>query len=424
MKLAFYFAKRYFFSKKSVHAINIISAISVVGVLVSSASLIAILSFYNGLENLILSMFSSVASEIRIEPVRGKVFDPEDPRIVNLASHPAIATLEPVLEEKVLLQVGDNQFIGRLKGVADSYTQLWKTDSLLYHGDFRLWDTPPPPAPSEFSGTANQQDPLVPLAVIGQAVSQSLRVTQRLEHDPLRVFSPRKGVINAVNPADEFIARDISISGIMGGHEEINDLVIVPLHFARDVLSEYQGVSAIEINLQDTRQLGHFYAMAKEQLGPDFAVLSREEQNPTLYKVIRSEKWAIFAILTFTGFIAVLNIIGSLTMLVIDKRKDIAVLKGLGADKRLISRIFFFEGMLISLIGSVAGLVLGLVVCLSQIHFGWLKFGPAESMIVDVYPVAMRASDFLLVFVTVFSVSLFVSYLASRLSVRQNERLS
>lgn len=406
MRLAFYFAKRYFFSKKSVHAINIISAISVVGVLVSSASLIAILSFYNGLEKLILSMFSSVASEIRIEPSRGKVFDPDDDRIVMLSADPSVASFQPVLEEKVLLQVGDRQFIARLKGVEDSFQEIWQTDSLLYHGDFRLGDAE------------------APLAVIGQGVNQALRIAYREDSPSLRVFSPRKGVVNAINPAEEFVVRDITVSGVMGGHEEINDQVVVPLSFAREVLSEYDGISAIEINVRDTNQLERFYKELKASLGPDFLVLSREEQNPTLYKIIRSEKWAIFAILTFTGFIALLNIIGSLTMLVIDKRKDISVLKGLGASERLISGIFFLEGMLISLIGSIAGLLIGLLVCLSQLRFGWLKFGQAESMIVDVYPVDIRATDFVLVFATVFSVSLLVSYLASRLSLRQNERLS
>src|SRR5690606_5441512 len=406
MRLALYFAKRYFFSKKSVHAINIITAISVVGVLVSSASLIAILSFYNGLEKLILSMFSSVASEIRIEPTLGKVFDPEDERLVTLAADPAIKSFHSVLEEKVLLQVGDRQFIARLKGVDESFEEVWRTDSLLYHGNFKLVDQE------------------TPFAVVGQGVNHALRVVQRETDPSIRVFSPKKGVVNALNPADEFVIRDIDVSGVMGGHEEINDLVIVPLPFAREVLSEYDGVSAIEINVRDPQRLERFHATLKTTLGPDFRVLSREEQNPTLYKIIRSEKWAIFAILTFTGFIAVLNIIGSLTMLVIDKRKDISVLKGLGASRGLISQIFFLEGMMISLIGSVSGLLLGFLVCLSQIQFGWLKFGQAESMVVDVYPVDLRVTDFVLVFATVFSVSLLISYLASRLSVRQYERLS
>ncbi|HLW50422.1 MAG TPA: FtsX-like permease family protein [Sphingobacteriaceae bacterium] len=407
MKLAYYFAKRYFFSRKSIHAINIISGISMIGVLVSSASLIAILSFYNGLENLLLSMFSSVASEIRIEPARGKVFDPEaHEQLMQWADAPQIASFEPVLQEKVLLQYGDRQFIAQLKGVEESFTKSWETDSLLYHGDFRIHE--------------HGMD----YAVIGQGVDRALRVSLMDEHQPITLFSPRKGAVGAINPAEEFNVQYIAASGVMGGHEEINDLVIVPLSFARDVLGEYEGISAIEINVKDSRQWKQIYSKLKTELGPELNVLSREEQNPTLYKIIRSEKWAIFAILTFTGFIAVLNIIGSLTMLVIDKRKDIAVLKGMGADHRLVSQIFFIEGMMIALIGCLSGLLLGFLVSYSQLRYGWLKFSQPENIVVDTYPVDIRASDFLLVFLTVFVVSLLVSWLASRLSIRQNERLS
>lgn len=407
MKLAYYFAKRYFFSKKSINAIHIISGISMVGVLVSSASLIAILSFYNGLENLLLSMFSSVASEIRIEPAKGKVFQPESyEALVKWSQDDRIASFEPVLQEKVLLQYGDNQFIAQLKGVEETFTKTWETDSILYNGDFKI---------REYGKD---------YAVIGQAVDRALQVSLVDKLEPITVFSPRKGAVNSLNPAEEFNVQYISPSGVMGGHDEINDLIIVPLSFARDVLGEYDGVSAIEINIKPHKDVKTVYKRLKEELSPELLVLSREEQNPTLYKIIRSEKWAIFAILTFTGFIAVLNIIGSLTMLVIDKRKDIAVLKGMGADNRLISRIFFIEGMMIALIGSISGLAIGFLISYSQQRYGWLKFSQADQVVVDTYPVDIRATDFVLVFLTVFVVSLLVSWLASRLSIRQTERLS
>lgn len=407
MKLAFYFARRYFFSKKSIHAINIISGISMVGVLVSSASLIAILSFYNGLEKLILSMYSAVAPEILIEPSSGKLFDLEDyDELTRWASHPDIRSFHPILEEKVLVQSGEHRFIARLRGVEEAYLADWKADSLLFHGAFKI------------------QEQGVDYALIGLGVDRSLGVSLLDEQDPLTIYSPRKGVTNSLNPAEEFTMQTIVASGVMGGHEELNDLILTPISFARDVFSEYSGVSAIEVNTSSPNQVKPVYKQLQQDLSPDLVVLSREEQNPTLYKIIRSEKWAIFAILTFTGLIAVLNIIGSLTMLVIDKRKDIAVLKGMGADHGLISRIFFLEGMMISMIGCVAGLMLGLLVSYSQQKFGWLKFSQAENMVVDVYPVDIRYSDVVLVFFTVTLVSLLVSYLASRLSVRQNERLS
>ncbi|HZH54501.1 MAG TPA: FtsX-like permease family protein, partial [Sphingobacteriaceae bacterium] len=360
MKLAFYFAKRYFFSKKSIHAINIISGISVIGVLVSSAALITILSFYNGLEKLILSMYSSVAPELLVEPSRGKLFDPEShDKLWEWADHPEVASFQPVLEEKVLVQYGNFRFIARLKGVGDRYLETWLADSMLFHGDFVIRD--------------QGRD----LAVIGHAVDRSLGVSLMDQQAPLELFSPRKGVSVRANPAEEFNVQTIVASGVMGGHEEINDLMVVPMDFARDLFGEYVGISAIEINLKPGTKSSTIHQELKTALGPNLNVLNREEQNPTLYKIIRSEKWAIFAILTFTGFIAVLNIIGSLTMLVIDKRKDIAVLKGMGANDRLISRIFFLEGMMISMIGCVTGLLIGLAVSYSQERFGWLKFSQA-----------------------------------------------
>ncbi len=407
MKLAFYFAKRYFFSKKSINAINIISAISMVGVMVSSASLIAILSFYNGLENLLLSMFSSVASEIRVEPARGKVFKLADyPSLQKWSEDPKIASFEPVLQENVLLQYGENQVIAQLKGVEESFTQHWATDSILYHGDFKIRE--------------NGLD----YAVIGQGIDQALGVSVQNDQAPITLFSPRKGRVNSLNPAEEFNVQYISPSGIMGGHEEINDVMIAPLGFVRDVLSEYEGISAVEINVKDPKDVSTIYKSLQQTLGSELKILSREEQNPTLYKIIRSEKWAIFAILTFTGMIAVLNIIGSLTMLVIDKRKDIAVLKGMGAGSSLISRIFFMEGMMIALIGSVSGLIIGFLVSYSQLRFGWLKFSQSDQVIIETYPVDIRVMDFVLVFLTVFLVSMIISWMASRLSIRQQERLS
>ena len=407
MRLAYYFAKRYFFSKKSIHAINIISGISVIGVLVSSASLIAILSFYNGLEKLILSMYSSVASELLIEPVRGKIFDPEQyPQLQKWAEHPSIASFHPYLEEKVLVQNGENRFIARVKGVQDNYLDYWKADTLLFHGDFKIRE-------------AEQN-----FALIGQGVDHNLGVSLLDAQRPLTLFSPRKGVVNTINPAEEFNVQNIVASGVLGGHEEINDLILVPIDFARDVFGEYDGISAIELNLTSAGSPKQVYRQLKEELGNELQVLTREEQNPTLYKIIRSEKWAIFAILTFTGIIAVFNIIGSLTMLVIDKRKDISVLKGMGANNTLISRIFFLEGMMIAMIGCVSGLLIGLALSYSQQRYGWLKFSQAENLVVDAYPVDIRIMDVVLVFCTVTLVSIFVSYLASRLSIRQNEKLS
>ncbi len=407
MKLPLFFAKRYLFSKKSVNAINLISGISAVGVIVSSASLIAILSFYNGLETLILSMYSDVASEIRIEPAEGKFLYPQETAAFeDLASHQGIGTYQEVIEEKVLVEHDNSQVIATLKGVGDGYLELLKSDSSLFLPEFQL--------------SRNG----VPQAILGSGIDWSLGLSLSNNMERISVFAVRKGEAIPVNPAEEFNVRDIDVSGIIGNHEEFNDMILVPSDFARDVLDEYQGVSAIEINSRAGYSFNDLYTSLKQDLGSNFKVLSREEQNPTLYRIIRSEKWAIFSILTLTALIAILNIFGSLTMLVIDKKKDISVLKGLGAPPSLIRKIFFYQGMIIGVFGSLIGLLLGWLVCYSQVQWGWLKFSQAENMIVEAYPVDIRWQDFVLVFATILLVSTLISYFSSRLSVQQQTRLS
>src|SRR5690606_21432601 len=236
------------------------------------------------------------------------------------------------------------------------------------------------------------------------------------------VYSPRKGAAQSVNPADEFVIRSINPAGILKAQQQLDRLIIVPLDFAREVLSEYDQLSAIEIRCVPAADITAFQRRLTAFLGEGFMVKNRMQQSPLLYKMLNAEKWAVFFILTFVLIIAAFNIIGSLTMLVIDKRKDIAVLRSLGAGTVLIRRIFFTEGMMITLIGCLSGMLLGLLVCLLQQYTGFIGMG-AGDFIVDAYPVELRGGDFVTVFVTVLGISAFVSGLASRLSLRGGETL-
>ena len=406
MNIALYFAKRYLFSKKTVNAINIISGISVVGVLVSSASLIVILSFYNGLENLIFSMYSAFTPDLRIESVVGKGFAADSSTSAAIRAVPGVRTYREVLQERVLLRYGEAQYIGTLKGTTGGDMLSRSMDTLLQDGHFVL-------------GQEGEH-----FAVMGARVQGALGISLWDEARGIEVFSPRKGVTNSINPAEEFTMRTIRPAGVLEYQPEFDDLLIVPMDFAREVLGEYDQVSAIEINLTPSSNIEAVRRQLSSLLGEPYVVKNREQQNPTLYKIVRTEKWAVFFIVAFTGIIAIFNIVGSLTMLVIDKKKDISVLMGLGASNSLIRRIFFYEGLLISLIGCVAGLVLGLLFSLSQQVFGWIRFGEGENLVTDVYPVDIRLSDFLLVFLTVFAVSALISMVSSRLSVKQTVRLS
>jgi len=407
MRLPFFFAKRYLFSKKSVNAINIISAISVIGVLVSSAALVIVLSFYNGMENFILSMYSTFAPELRIEPQKGKVFSTQQPEFQQLRNHRKIETYSEVLEDKVLVQYNNQQFIAEIKGVEPQSLDQVKRQEMLFAGSLNIF-----------------QDS-IPYAVIGAQIQASLRTSIEGIDNHLQLFSPRKGSSGTnVNPMDDINIRNISPIGILNYEQGFDNLIITPIDFVKDLLNEFDNISAIEIYAKDSVAVPALQREIQVLLGSDFVVKNREQQNPLLYKTIQSEKWVVFFILTVIGIIAIFNIIGSLTMLVIDKKQDMTVLTSLGANQQLIQRIFFYEGVMIAFIGSVCGILLGLVFCLFQDKYGLIRTGDGANAILDTYPVDIRTLDFVLVFVTVMLFAVVISYFSSLLSVREIKDVS
>ncbi|MEJ7779313.1 MAG: FtsX-like permease family protein [Daejeonella sp.] len=405
MNTSYYIAKRYLFSKKSVNAINFISGISMLGVFVGSAALIIILSVFNGFENIVLSMYNTFSPELLIEAKEGKTFEPSDSRFQNIRNDPRIINFTEVLQEKALVRYGKSQSIALVKGVGDDYMKGQKSlDSAISSGSFML--------------KYNNED----MAVIGSAVQNYLSVNLNDDFSNLDIYSPRKGAANSLNPADEFNILSIHPSGVFSVQQEFDNMMIVPLGFARNLLGEETRVSLIEINTKPGISVDEVQRDIAELLGKGFAVKNRSEQNQLLYKILNSEKWAIFLILTFVLIIAIFNIIGSLTMLVIDKKKDIAVLSSLGANNNLIRGIFFIEGMMISMIGCILGMVAGLIFCLLQQHFGFINLAGANMMI-DSYPIGIKGSDFILVLATVLFVSLIASSISSRLSVKNSRNL-
>lgn len=398
MKLPIFFAKRYLFSKKSVNAINIISSISMIGVLVSTAALVIVLSFYNGLERFILSQYSTFSPEYRIEPSSGKVFSTNSEAFKKLRELPEITSYSEVLEDKVLAEYNQQQFIGRLKGIEpNSLHQIANEDMLL-------------------EGKLEVKEDSTNYAILGTTVQANLQVPLQGDENQIFLNIPdKKASPNNINPLEDIRTRVIKPNAILGYQPGFEDLIIVPIDFAKDLLNEHEGISAIELygkNDNSTSLQKEIQAL----LGKDFQVKNREQQNPTLYKTVRSEKWIVFFIVTIIGIIAIFNIIGSLTMLVIDKKQDMVVLNSLGASNNLIQNIFYYQGILIALIGSVTGAFLGLVFCLLQDHFGFVS--TSEGSLFDAYPVDIRYMDLVLIFITVMAVSTLVSYMASRLNIR------
>ena len=399
MNTSVYIAKRYLFSGKKMHAINIISGISMLGVLIGSAALIIILSVYNGFEEVILSLYSNFTPEIKIEPRLGKTFDPNTAYFQSLGNDPRVFSFTGVLQEKVLLKYDNKPFIGTIKGVSASFLKNPQLDSIVQTGSFTL--------------KSKGQN----YAVIGASIQNSLGISLRNQFQQLEIYSPNRSSAIGASPLSQFVVRSISPAGVFGLGEEFDDIVIAPIEFARDLLNQPTNVSSLEINYKKDTNLKAIQEAINDKIGTQFTVKNRLQQNAELYKTLNYERWFIYLILTFVLIIAIFNIIGSLTMLVIEKRKDIAILTSLGANKQLIQGIFFFEGMMISITGCIMGVVLALGFCILQQRFGLVKMGSKMSMI-DAYPVAMRISDFGLVFLTVTVIAIIASGISARLSVK------
>ena len=366
-----------------------------------SAALVIILSVFNGFENVVLSMYNNFAPEIRIEPAKGKTFDPNSPAFIKLRADKRIENYTEVLQEKALLRYGDAQFIGLIKGVSSDFFQRKRLDSTLVEGDFNL-----------------KQDDTTYFAAIGSAVKLYLTVNINDDFMDLQVFSPRRTGGVSINPAEEFVARSIHPVGVFQIQQAFDESVLVPIEFARQLLEEEKEISAIEIYSKPGEDLDDLQGDIKDQLGKGFVVKNRIEQDQQLYKTLNVERWAIFFILTFVVIIAIFNIVGTLTMLVIDKKKDIAILSSVGAGTALIRKIFFIEGMMIALIGCIAGMAAGLIFCLVQQKTGFITMGQ-DTFITDAYPIGLKLSDFILVFLTVTLISVIASGISSRLSVNK-----
>jgi lipoprotein-releasing system permease protein len=381
------------------HAINIISGISMFGVLIGSAAFIIILSGFNGLEATILSLINNFAPEIKIEPRQGKTFDPNTPYFNALRHDGRVFSFTEVLQEKAMIKFDGKPFIGTIEGVSDDFLKSPLLDSIVQSGSFTL------KSGGEY------------FAVIGSGVQGNLGINVHDRLASIEIYSPRRNTGGGTSPLDEFVVRSISPSGVFAVGQDFDDMVIAPIEFVRGLLGQPKNVSSLQINYKRGTNLEAAQTEIKNKIGDKFTVKNRKEQNTELYKTLNFEHWFIFMALIFVLIIAIFNIIGSLTMLVIDKRKDIAILTSLGADKKMIQGIFFFEGMMISLIGCVTGLVLGLAFCILQQRFGLVKMGSAMTA-TDAYPVSLKIIDIVLVFLTVGGISVIASGISARLSVK------
>lgn len=406
MNFPFYIARRYLFSKKSHNAINVISAISVCGVALATLALVCTLSVFNGFQDLVASFFTAFDPQLRITAVRGKVFDGEDPRILALRQMPEVAVWSRSLEDNAMVQYQGRQAMAVIKGVEDNFDILTPIDSILYgRGELTLHDE-----------VAHYAIPGIQLLA---TLGSSIRFL-----DPLEVYAPRRGAkVNLANPSTAFVTGSLFSSGLVFSvNQEKYDAsyILTSIDFARSLFQYTTEVSAVNLRLAPGADTEAVKRQIQQQLGSDFRVEDRYEQQADTYRIMRVEKLISYLFLTFILVIACFNIIGSLSMLIIDKRDDVATLRNLGASDKQIVRIFLFEGRMISFIGASVGVVLGLILCWVQQAFGLIKLGSSGSFVVDAYPVSVEVTDVAVVFVTVLVVGFLsvwypVRYLSKRL---------
>lgn len=401
MNLSAFVARRYLFSKKSHNIINVISAISLVGVAVCTMALVIVLSVFNGFDSLIKSMFSNFDPDIKITPAQGKVLEPQSDKIKSVLQLDCIDVSCETLEENVLLEYDKHMNPGIIKGVPEQYRQLTGIDTLVINGTFTL------------------NDVHRPMAVVGSGLAYYLSVNVNFV-SPIFIYVPKRNGRISMNPERAFSKSYIYPSGVFAVQQEIDTrYMLVPLDFARKVLEYSTQASAIEIKLKLGNDADKIRAKMAQMLGSEYVVRTQYQQHELLYKVMKSEKFAIYLILTFILLIGSFNMIGSLAMLILDKKDDIKTLSHIGLSKKGIRRIFASEGRLISIGGALAGLLLGFVVCWLQQTYGFLKLDSMGSFVISDYPVKMMWTDFVLVLVTVVGIGLLASWYPIRLFTKR-----
>ena len=387
MNFTFYIARRYLFSKKSHNAINVISAISVCGVALATLALVCTLSVFNGFQDLVTTFFTAFDPQLKITAVRGKVFDGQDKRVLQLKKMPDVEVYSESLEDNVMVQYQGRQAMAVVKGVEDNFDQLTPIDSILFgRGDLLL------------------HDEVVDYAIPGIQLLSTLGSGIRFL-DPLEIYAPRRGAkVNMANPSTAFVTGNLFSSGLVFAvNQEKYDAsyILTSIDFARRLFQYTTEVSAINLKLKAGADTDAVKKHIQDLLGDDFLVQDRYEQQADTYRIMEIEKLISYLFLTFILMIACFNVIGSLSMLIIDKRDDVVTLRNLGASDRQIVRIFLFEGRMISFFGAFAGVVLGLLLCWLQQEYGLIALGSSGSFVVDAYPVSVHASDVLLIFITV-----------------------
>lgn len=407
MNFPFYIARRYLFSKKSTHVINIISGISVVGVAVATMALVVTLSVFNGFHDLVASLLTSFDPQIEIVPTKGKTAPADDPILTKIRNLPQVDVATESVEDQAMAIYKGRQAMIKVKGVEDNFSELSHINDILYgDGEFSLH-------------AANLQ-----FGVVGIRLADNLGMTADWDGQ-LKIYAPkREGQLDMMNPTEGFVEDSVISPGVVFSVKQARydrDYVLTSIAFARNLFGQQGMLSQLEIRLKPGSDLDAVKAEMQKIAGNKYRVLDRMEQQADTFKIMKIEKFIAYIFLTFILAVACFNIIGSLSMLIIDKKNDVVTLRNMGASDKQIVRIFLFEGRMISAIGAILGILVGLLLCWLQQVYGLVSLGRSSgSFIVDAYPVSVHPEDIIIIFITVLAVGFAsvwypVRYFAKRL---------
>lgn len=407
MNFPFFIARRYLFSKKSTHAINVISGISVVGVAIATMALVVTLSVFNGFHDLVASFFTSFDPQLKITPVEGKSVAADDPVLTQIRQLPQIEVATECVEDQALAIYKSRQMMVMIKGVDDNFDQLTHIKEILIgDGDFCLH--------------AADMDYGIPGIRLAEQLATGYSYDQ-----PLHIYAPRReGQFDLTNPTEAFEEDDLYSPGVLFNVRQAKydkNYIITSIAFARRLFDQQGMLTSLELRLKPGSNFERTKSEIKQLCGDRFTVKDRFEQQDDTFKIMKIEKFIAYIFLTFILMVACFNIIGSLSMLIIDKKDDVVTLRNLGANDKQITRIFLFEGRMISAIGAVIGIIIGLLLCWLQQRFGLVALGSSSgSFVINSYPVSVHPEDIVLIFITVLVVGFLsvwypVRYFAKRL---------
>lgn len=391
MNFPFFIARRYLFSKKSTHVINVISSISVIGVAVATMALVIVLSVFNGFHDLVASLFTSFDPQLKVVPVEGKTAPSDDPILTLIRLLPEVDVATETVEDQALAIYQGKQAMVKIKGVEDNFSELSHITDILY-GD----------------GTYSLHAANLEYGILGIRLAQTMGIGAQWD-GYLKIYAPKKeGQLDLSNPGEGFVADSLNSPGVLFSVRQSKydkNYIVTSIAFARNLFGQQGMLSDLEIRLKEGSDLNAVKAEMQKIAGTKYKVLDRFEQQEDTFKIMSIEKLMAYIFLTFILVVACFNIIGSLSMLIIDKKNDVVTLRNLGANDKQITRVFLFEGRMIAVIGAVIGIGLGLLLCLLQQQYGFVRLGESEgSFIVDAYPVSVHYTDVAIIFVTVIAV--------------------